>query len=92
MDVLINNAGIRGVKFDGNGEYIPQTWSAKKASIDTFKEVYETNVYSVVRVTLAFLDLLENALEPRIVMVSSSVKKPILKQGKLVGSLTEHFI
>ncbi|KEO72673.1 SDR family oxidoreductase [Anditalea andensis] len=73
LDVLINNAGINGVKLDGKGNYIPQTWSAKEATIDTFKEVYETNVYGVVRVTQAFLDLLDNAPEPRIVMVSSTV-------------------
>ncbi len=73
LDVLINNAGISGVKSDENGNYIPQTWTATEASIDTFKEVYETNVYGVVRVTQAFLDLLKKAPEPRIVMVSSTV-------------------
>ncbi len=73
LDVLINNAGISGVKLDENGKYVPQTWTAAEASINTFKEVYETNVYGVVRVTQAFLDLLKNAIEPRIVMVSSTV-------------------
>lgn len=73
LDVLINNAGISGVKVDDNGNYIPQTWTAAKASIETFKEVYETNLYGVVRVTQAFLDLLKKSSEPRIVMVSSTV-------------------
>lgn len=73
LDVLINNAGISGVKFDSGGNYIPQTWTAAEATIDTFKEVYETNVYGVVRVTQAFLDLLQKSPEPRIVMVSSTV-------------------
>ena len=73
LDVLINNAGISGVKLDNNGNYISQTLTATDASIDTFKEVYETNVYGVVRVTQAFLDLLKKAPEPRIVMVSSTV-------------------
>lgn len=73
LDVLINNAGISGVKLDENGRYIPQTWTATAAGIDTFREVYETNVYGVVRVTQAFLELLQNAPEPRIVMVSSTV-------------------
>lgn len=62
LDVLINNAGILGS--------IPQT--ATGASVDNFKEVYETNVYGVVRVTQAFMDLLKKSPEPRIVNVSSS--------------------
>ncbi len=73
LDVLINNAGISGVKYDNNGKPVLQTLTATNASIDTFKEVYETNVYGVVRVTQAFLDLLKKAPEPRIVMVSSTV-------------------
>lgn len=70
LDVLINNAGINGAKFDGNGNFIPQT--AQDTGVEVFKEVYETNVYGVVRVTQAFLDLLKKSDEPRIVMVSSS--------------------
>lgn len=62
LDVLINNAGISGGR--------PQT--ALTTSIDTFKRVYETNVYGVVRVTQAFIDLLKRSPEPRIVNVSSS--------------------
>jgi NAD(P)-dependent dehydrogenase (short-subunit alcohol dehydrogenase family) len=62
LDVLINNAGINGGT--------PQT--ALTASIDQFKAAYETNVYGVVRVTQAFIDLLKNSPEPRIVNVSSS--------------------
>ena len=63
LDVLINNAGISGG--------LPQ--SALDADIDNFKNVYETNVYGVVRTTQAFMDLLRNSPEPRIVIVSSSV-------------------
>lgn len=70
LDVLINNAGINGVKFDETGNFIPQT--AQHTSVEVFKEVYETNVYGVVRVTQALLDLLRKSDEPRIVMVSSS--------------------
>lgn len=62
LDVLINNAGISGG--------LPQT--ATGASIETFKKVYETNVFGVVRVTQAFIDLLKNSPEPRIVNVSSA--------------------
>ncbi|WP_130734646.1 SDR family oxidoreductase [Flavobacterium sp. J27] len=70
LDVLINNAGISGAKFDVDGNFIPQT--ATDTSVAVFKEVYETNVYGVIRVTQAFLDLLQKASQPRIVMVSSS--------------------
>lgn len=62
LDALINNAGIHGG--------MPQT--ALEATIDQFKETFETNVYGVVRMTQAFFDLLEKAEQPRIVNVSSS--------------------
>lgn len=62
LDVLINNAGISGG--------FPQ--SATEASIDVFKEVYETNVFGVVRMMQAFINLLKKSPQPRIVMVSSS--------------------
>lgn len=61
LDALINNAGINGG--------MPQ--SALEASIDQFRNVFETNLYGVVRVTQAFFDLLEKSSQPRIVMVSS---------------------
>lgn len=73
LDILINNAGISGVKFDENGNVISQSRTAIETSIDTFKEVYETNVYGVVNVTQAFIHLLRKSTEPRIVMVSTSV-------------------
>ena len=62
LDILINNAGI----FGG----YPQ--SALNLTIEQFKAAYDTNVYGVVRVTQAFIDLLRNSSEPRIVNVSSS--------------------
>ncbi|WP_276373985.1 SDR family oxidoreductase [Chryseolinea sp. H1M3-3] len=73
LDILINNAGISGVRFGHDGNSLPETRNAIEASIDIFKEVYETNVFGVVRVTQAFLDLLKKSAEPRIVNVSSSV-------------------
>lgn len=69
LDILINNAGIYGG--------YPQ--EALNATIDQFKATYDANVYSVVRVTQAFIDLLKKSSEPRIVNVSSSQ-----------GSLTLH--
>ncbi len=63
LDVLINNAGISGV--------IPQ--NAAETGIDHFKEVFEVNLYGVIRVTQAFLGLLRKSDAPRIVNVSTSV-------------------
>jgi len=62
LDILINNAGI----FGG----YPQT--ALDSTIDQFKAAYDVNVYGVVRVTQAFIDLLKKSSEPRIVNVTSS--------------------
>jgi NAD(P)-dependent dehydrogenase (short-subunit alcohol dehydrogenase family) len=62
LDILINNAGIYGG--------YPQT--ALDATIDQFKATYDANVYSVVRVSQAFIDLMKKSSEPRIVNVSSS--------------------
>jgi NAD(P)-dependent dehydrogenase (short-subunit alcohol dehydrogenase family) len=62
LDILINNAGIYGG--------YPQT--ALDSTIDQFKAAYDVNVYGVVRVTQAFIDLLKKSSAPRIVNVSSS--------------------
>ena len=62
LDILINNAGIPGGR--------PQ--NALDATIDQFKATYDVNVYGVVRVTQALIDLLKESPEPRIVNVSSS--------------------
>jgi NAD(P)-dependent dehydrogenase (short-subunit alcohol dehydrogenase family) len=62
LDALINNAGI-------NGGW-PQ--SALQAGIGQFQDVFETNLYGVVRVTQAFIDLLKKSSQPCIVNVSSS--------------------
>ncbi len=62
LDILINNAGVYGG--------YPQ--EALTAKIEQFKDTFDTNVFGVVRVTQAFIDLLRNASEPRIVNVSSS--------------------
>ncbi len=63
LDLLVNNAGISG-GFEQ---------SALTSSIDQFKSVYDTNVFGVVRVTQAFIDLLKKSPEPRIVNVSTTM-------------------
>ena len=62
LDILINNAGIYGG--------YPQ--EALNATAEQFKSTFDANVFGVVRVTQAFIDLLKNSDEPRILNVSSS--------------------
>jgi len=69
LDVLINNAGILG----------SPAQPATSASIEMIKEVYNTNVFGVIEVTQAFMDLLRQSPAPRIVNVTSGL-----------GSLTLH--
>jgi NAD(P)-dependent dehydrogenase (short-subunit alcohol dehydrogenase family) len=69
LDVLINNAGILG----------GMSQPASSTSLSTIREVFDTNVFGVIEVTQAFLDLLRQSPEPRIVNVTSGL-----------GSLTLH--
>jgi NAD(P)-dependent dehydrogenase (short-subunit alcohol dehydrogenase family) len=61
LDILVNNAGI------ARGSLPSQT------DLDAMREVYEVNVYGVIRVTNAVLPLLRRAPAARIVNVSSEV-------------------
>ena len=63
LDVLINNAGISG-GFDQG---------ALTSGIEQFREVFETNLFGVAGVTQAFIGLLRNSPEPRIVNVSTAM-------------------
>jgi NAD(P)-dependent dehydrogenase (short-subunit alcohol dehydrogenase family) len=62
LDVLVNNAGISGGRIP-----VPEV------TPDDLRRVYETNVFGVVRVTQAFLPLLEGSPSPAIVNVSSGM-------------------
>jgi NAD(P)-dependent dehydrogenase (short-subunit alcohol dehydrogenase family) len=62
LDVLINNAGIIGPRAE-----VPET------TADDVRATFETNVFGLVRVTRAFLPLLEKSAAPVIVNVSSGM-------------------
>jgi NAD(P)-dependent dehydrogenase (short-subunit alcohol dehydrogenase family) len=68
LDVLLNNAGISGG--------MNQTTNTNLA---VFKQVFDTNLFGVISVTQAFMDLLQKSDRPRIVNVTSGL-----------GSLTLH--
>ena len=61
LDILVNNAGI------ARGNPPSQT------DLDAMREVYEVNVFGVIRVTNAMLPLLRRAPAARIVNVSSEI-------------------
>jgi NAD(P)-dependent dehydrogenase (short-subunit alcohol dehydrogenase family) len=61
LDILVNNAGI------ARGNLPSET------DLDAMREVYEVNVFGVIRVTNALLPLLRRAPAARIVNVSSEV-------------------
>ena len=63
LDVLVNNAGIRG-----DGDPTPSLVSPK-----TIREVFNTNFFGTIEVTQAFLDLLRGSEAPRIVNVTSGL-------------------
>ncbi|MFE9119925.1 SDR family NAD(P)-dependent oxidoreductase [Streptomyces sp. NPDC007172] len=67
LDVLINNAGIEA---RGAGNSVP---GAAEVTADQMRHVFETNVFGTVRVTHAFLPLLERSAAPVIVNVSSGL-------------------
>ncbi|MFJ3202946.1 SDR family NAD(P)-dependent oxidoreductase [Streptomyces sp. NPDC086989] len=62
LDVLVNNAGIAG----------PSAAAGQLTAAD-LQQVFDTNVFGVVRTTRAFLPLLQEAARPTIVNVSSSL-------------------
>jgi NAD(P)-dependent dehydrogenase (short-subunit alcohol dehydrogenase family) len=62
LDILVNNAAV----FPEEGSE-----SIFDMKLDHFREAFETNVLGVIRVTRAFIPLLEKSSLPRIVNISS---------------------
>lgn len=62
LDVLVNNAGILGSRN-----------AVTETTVDDLREVYETNVFGVVRVSQTFLPLLAESEAPVVVNVSSGM-------------------
>lgn len=62
LDLPINNAGILGG--------MTQTTNT---DITVFKQVFDTNLFGVISVTQAFMDLLQKSAQPRIVNVTSGL-------------------
>jgi NAD(P)-dependent dehydrogenase (short-subunit alcohol dehydrogenase family) len=80
LDVLVNNAGVSTLdhrQFD----HLPKP---TEETADDMRFVYEVNVFAVVRMTNAFLPLLERAPAARIVNVTSK-RGSIGEEGAWVG-------
>ncbi|OLP44571.1 SDR family NAD(P)-dependent oxidoreductase [Rhizobium oryziradicis] len=63
VDVLVNNAGLM----------FAEAPSLSSESIDEIKQMFDANVFGVLRVTQAFLPLLRKSSAARIVMMSSGL-------------------
>ncbi|GAA1715367.1 SDR family NAD(P)-dependent oxidoreductase [Fodinicola feengrottensis] len=67
LDVLINNAGVEGRTPDGG------VVGAADETADQMRTLFETNVFGLVRVTHAFLPLLQRSAAPVVVNLSSGL-------------------
>ncbi len=70
LDVLVNNAGILG----------GMSQPTLSTSVDLIKQVFETNVFGVIAVTQAFIDLLRHSPAPRVVNVTTGLASLTLHQ------------
>ncbi len=70
LDILVNNAGVL--------DYTADT-GVETTTVETFRRVFETNLFGLVAVTQAFLPLLKKSAAGRIVNLTS-----------ILGSISEH--
>ncbi|RDI49230.1 SDR family NAD(P)-dependent oxidoreductase [Nocardia mexicana] len=68
LDVLINNAGISGAEARADDR---DSFGAAALTVEMMRPLFETNVFGLVRVTRAFLPLLQRSTAPVVVNVSS---------------------
>jgi NAD(P)-dependent dehydrogenase (short-subunit alcohol dehydrogenase family) len=69
LDILVNNAGVEGRTADGG------VIGAADVTAGQVQELFDTNVFGVVRVLRAFLPLLQRSAAPVVVNVSSGLSK-----------------
>jgi NAD(P)-dependent dehydrogenase (short-subunit alcohol dehydrogenase family) len=75
LDILVNNAGISS----GDPKQVTEE------DPETFRRIYETNVFGVVAVTNAFLPALRRSAHPRIVNISSGTASLAASAGQAEG-------
>jgi NAD(P)-dependent dehydrogenase (short-subunit alcohol dehydrogenase family) len=75
LDILVNNAGISS----GDPKQVTDE------DPETFRRIYETNVFGVVAVTNAFLPALRHSAHPRIVNISSGTASIAASTGQAEG-------
>jgi NAD(P)-dependent dehydrogenase (short-subunit alcohol dehydrogenase family) len=80
LDVLVNNAGTNTLVFHPM-DHLPKP---TEETVEDIRNVYEVNVFAVVRMMNAFLPLLEKAEAPRVVNVTSK-RGSIGEEGAWVG-------
>jgi NAD(P)-dependent dehydrogenase (short-subunit alcohol dehydrogenase family) len=80
LDALVNNAGVNV----GNFRHLDQLTKPTEETADDLRNVYEVNVFAVVRTTNAFLPLLSHSPAGRIVNVTSK-RGSIGEKGAWVG-------
>lgn len=80
LDVLVNNAGASTLTFRPI-DHLPKP---TEETVDDIRNVYEVNVFAVVRILSAFLPLLDKAEAPRVVNVTSK-RGSIGEEGAWVG-------